>query len=188
VVPVASLLLPILIAAVVVFVASSVIHMALGYHRDDMRMIPGGKEDELLEVLRRINLAPGDYGAPHPGSMAGMKDPVYVAKMTKGPQVLFTISPGGPASMGKSLGLWFVYIVIVNVFAAYVTGRAVGPGADYLTVFRFIGTTAFMGYALALLHDSIWFRRPWVKTAKSMFDGLVYALLAAGVFGSMWPK
>ena len=187
-VPVSSLLVPIFISAIVVFVASSIVHMVLPYHKGDMRMIPAGKEDEVLDALRRLNLQPGDYGAPHPGSMAGMKDPAFVAKMTKGPRVLMTISPGGPASMGKSLALWFVNIVVVGVFAAYVTGRAVPPGAEYLTVFRFVGTTAFMGYSLALLHDSIWYRRPWSKTGKLMFDGLVYALLTAGVFGSMWPR
>lgn len=183
-----SLVLPILTSAVVVFVASSIIHMVLPYHKSDMRIIPGGKEDDVLETLRRINLPPGDYGAPHPGSMAGMKDPAFVAKMAKGPQVLMTIAPGGSASMGKSLLLWFINIIIVNVFAAYITGRAVAPDADYLTVFRFIGTTAFMAYSLGLLSDSIWYKRPWSKTAKSMFDGLVYALLTAGVFGSMWPR
>jgi hypothetical protein len=187
-VPILSLVLPIVISAVLVFVASSIIHMVLPYHRSDMRMIPAGKEDEVLEALRRINVPPGQYGAPHPGSMAGMKDPAFVAKMTKGPQVLMTVSPGGPASMGTSLTLWFVYILVVNIFAAYVTGRAVGPGADYLTVFRFIGTTAFMSYSLGLMQNSIWYRRPWSITAKSVFDGLVYALLTAGVFGSMWPR
>lgn len=187
-VPVSSLVLPILISAIVVFVASSIIHMVLPYHKGDMRMIPASKEAEVLEALRRLNLQPGDYGAPHPGSMAGMKDPAFVAKMTKGPRVLMTISPGGPVSMAPSLALWFVNIVVVNVFAAYVTGRAAAPGADYLTVFRFIGTTAFMGYSLALLHDSIWYRRPWSKTGKLIFDGLVYALLTAGVFGMMWPR
>ena len=90
--------------------------------------------------------------------------------------------------MSKSLTLWFLFIIVVNLFAAYVTGRALDPGADYLTVFRFVGTTAFMGYSLALLQQSIWFRRNWGSTAKSMFDGLVYALLTAGVFGWRWPQ
>jgi len=187
-VPVMSLVLPIVISAVVVFVASSIIHMVLPYHKGDMRVIPAGKEDEVLDALRRINIPPGQYGAPHPGSMAGMKDPAFVAKMTKGPQVLMTVSPGGPATMSTSLALWFVNILVVNVFAAYVTSRAIGAGADYLTVFRFIGTTAFMSYSLGLLQNSIWYRRPWSITAKSMFDGLIYALLTAGVFGSMWPR
>ena len=111
-----SLVLPILISAVVVFVASSIIHMVLPYHKSDMRRIPGGKEDDVLETLRRITLPPGDYGAPHPGSMAGMTDPAFVAKMAKGPQVLMTIAPGGSASMGKSLllGLELNYLVAKN--------------------------------------------------------------------------
>jgi hypothetical protein len=187
-VPITSLVVPILISAVVVFVASSIIHMVLPYHKSDMRRISADKEDQFLDAVRRLNLAPGDYGAPHPGSMAGMKDPVYVAKAAKGPQVLMTVTPGGPVSMGKNLVLWFLFTIVVSVFAGYVTGRAVGPGAEYLTVFRFVGTTAFMGYSLALLDDSIWYKRPWEKTAKSMFDGLVYALLTAGIFASMWPR
>src|SRR5215210_943794 len=136
-VPITSLIVPILISAVVVFVASSIIHMVLPYHKSDMRRIPSDQEDQFLDALRRLNLRPGDYGAPHPGSMAGMKDPVYVAKASKGPHVLMTVSPGGPVSMGKNLVQWFLFTIVVSLFAGYVTGRAVGPGADYLTVFRF---------------------------------------------------
>jgi hypothetical protein len=183
-----SLIIPILVSSIVVFIASSIIHMVLPYHRGDVRKLPAAKEDELLDALRRINLAPGDYGAPHAGSMAGMKDPAFLAKMTKGPLVLMTVSPGEAPSIGRSLRLWFVYIVVVSIFAAYLTSRAVGAGSDYLAVFRFVGTTAFMGYSLALLDESIWFRRAWTRTCKSMFDGLVYALLSAGVFGWLWPR
>ncbi|MCM3880507.1 MAG: hypothetical protein ND807_10410 [Vicinamibacterales bacterium] len=183
-----SLIIPILVSSVVVFVASSIIHMVLPYHRSDVRKLPAAKEDELLEALRRINLAPGEYAAPHAGSMAGMKDPAFLAKVTKGPLAFMTLSPGGSVSMGNSLRLWFVYIVVVSIFAAYLTSRALATGSDYLAVFRFIGTTAFMGYSLALLHESIWYRRAWTRTFKSMFDGLVYALLSAGVFGWLWPR
>lgn len=76
--------------------------------------------------------------------------------------------------------------MIVTVFSAYLASRAVQPGADYLAVFRFVGTPAFMGYSLAALHESIWYKRSWVRTFKSVFDGLVYALLTAGVFGWLW--
>ena len=51
-----------------------------------------------------------------------------------------------------------------------------------------VGTTAFMGYSLALLPESIWYKRRWSRTFKSMFDGLIYALLTAGVFGWLWPR
>ena len=84
--------------------------------------------------------------------------------------------------------MWFVYSLIVGVFAGYVTGRAVHPGANYLDVFRFVGATSFMGYGLALMQNSIWYWKKWSTTLKSMFDALIYALLTAGVFGWLWPK
>jgi hypothetical protein len=81
-----------------------------------------------------------------------------------------------------------VYCILVSVFAAYLTGRAVGPGTEYLEVFRFAGTTAFAGYSLALLQNSIWWRKNWGTTLRSMLDGLIYGLLTAGVFGWLWPR
>ena len=117
-----------------------------------------------------------------------MKDPAFVAKAKRGPLVFMTVAPGALPSIGKNLVQWFVCIVIVTVFAAYIASRAAAAGADYLTVFRFVGTTAFMGYSLASLHESIWYMRSWLRTFKSMFDGLVYALLTAGVFGWLWPR
>lgn len=185
-VPVTSLVVPLLVSAVVVFMASFIIHMVLGYHKSDLHKLPDQQEDEVLDAIRRLNLAPADYAIPHPGSSERMKDPAFIAKMKKGPLVTMNVSPGAPPSMGTSLMLWFVYILIVSVFSAYIASRAVQPGADYLTVFRFVGTSAFMGYSLALLHESIWYKRSWVRTFKSVFDGLVYALLTAGVFGWLW--
>jgi hypothetical protein len=185
-VPVMSLAIPIVVSAVIVFVASSFIHMVLPYHRTDIRKTP--KENELLEALRRLNLPPGDYAAPHAGSPAGMKQPEFIEKMKKGPIVFMTIAPGSPPSMAMNLVLWFLYSVVVSFFAAYIAGQAVGPGADYPRVFQFVGSTAFMGYSLALLQNSIWYRRNWSMTLKSMFDGLVYGLLTAGTFGWLWPR
>ncbi|MCH7490780.1 MAG: hypothetical protein IID05_08795, partial [Gemmatimonadetes bacterium] len=49
------------------------------------------------------------------------------------------------------------------------------------------GTVAFAGYGLALLQGSIWFGRKWGATLRSVFDGLVYALVTAGMFGWLWP-
>jgi len=57
-----------------------------------------------------------------------------------------------------------------------------------LRFFRFAGCAAFAGYSLALLQHSIWYRRSWWTTAKSMFDGLIYGLLTAGIFGWLWPR
>jgi hypothetical protein len=186
-VPLTSLLIPIVISAVVVFFASFIIHMVLGYHKSDLRKLPDQQEDEIIALVSRMNLPTADYAAPHPGSPERMKDPAFVAKMTKGPLVIMNVSPGAPPSMGKSLALWFVFVLVVTFFSAYITSRAVTPGTEYLTVFRFIGTSAFMGYALGEVPESIWYKRSWVRTSKSIFDSLIYALLTAGVFGWLWP-
>jgi hypothetical protein len=187
-VPLTSLVVPIVLSAIVVFFASFVIHMVLTYHRTDMVKMPDAQEDAILDAVRRLNLPPGDYGMPHPGSPDRMRDPAFLARMTKGPIVFLTVAPGAPPSLGKNLAQWYVHVVIVTTFAAYVTGRALAPGTDYLTVFRFIGTTAFMGYALGAVPESIWYKRAWSRTMKQVFDGLVYASLSAGVFGWLWPQ
>jgi hypothetical protein len=185
-VPVTSLWIPILVSAVIVFVVSSIIHMLLPYHKSDFRKV--AEEDRLLEALRGLKIPPGDYLAPRPASPAAMKQPEFVEKMMKGPWVMMTIGPGGPPSMTTNLVLWFLYSVVIGVFAAYVAGRALGPDVHYLSVFRFVGVSAFMGYSLALAQNSIWYKRSWATTLKSMFDGLIYALLTAGTFGWLWPR
>jgi hypothetical protein len=185
-VPSASLGIPILLSAVIVFVASSILHMALPIHQNDLRPVPG--EDEVMHALRRFSIPPGDYAFPRPPSRGALKDPAFLEKMRIGPVAMMTVIPAGPPSMGTNLALWFVYAVVIGIFAAYVTGRALGPGADYLQVFRFAGCTAFLGYAMALPQHSIWYRRSWATTCKSMADGLVYGLLTAGTFGWLWPR
>jgi hypothetical protein len=54
-------------------------------------------------------------------------------------------------------------------------------------VFRFAGVTAFCCYGMALLQNSIWFKRKWRQTFVSMFDALIFSLVTAGVFGWLWP-
>ncbi len=184
-VSVTSLWLPILVSAVVVFLASSVIHMLLTYHRNDFRKLP--KEDEVMEALRPFNIPPGDYAIPCAGSMEGMKSQAFIDKMTAGPVAFATFTPAGPPSIGKSLLLWFLYSILISIIAGYVAGSALQRGAPYLSVFRFAGCVAFTGYSIGLLQNSIWYKRNWGATLRTMFDGLVYALLTAGVFGWLWP-
>jgi len=181
-----SLWIPIVLSAVIVFVVSSIIHMVLPYHRTDVRKVP--KEDELMDALRSLDLPPGDYAVPHAGSTEGMRKPEFVEKMKRGPIAYLTVAPGAAPSMATPLLLWFLYSVVVSLFAGYIAGRALPPGAHYLAVFRFVGAAAFMGYSLALLQNSIWYKRNWGTTLKSVVDGLLYALFTAGTFGWLWPR
>lgn len=185
-VPILSLWLPILVSAVFVFVVSSLIHMLLGYHANDYRKLPD--EDGVTDALRKFNIPEGQYSAPRASSMKDMKTPEFQAKMKKGPAFMLTIWPGGSISLAGSLIQWFVYSVIVGIFAAYVAGRALGPNAHYLAVFRFAGVTAFVSYALGGWQDSIWFKRPIATSIKNTFDALLYALVTAGTFGWLWPR
>ena len=184
-VSVATLWAPILLSAVLVFVISSVIHMLLGYHANDFAKV--SRQGEVMDALRGFNLSPGDYLMPRPDSAAHARSPEFAATVAKGPMVLMTVMPSGGTSMGRSLALWFVYTVIVGLFAGYVAGLALGPGAEYRQVFRVSSTVAFAGYVLALWQGVIWYGRSGTTAAKATFDGLVYALVTGGVFGWLWP-
>ena len=181
-----ALLLPILLSAVIVFVMSFVIHMLTPWHKGDFSTLPN--EDQVRNAIRALGIPPGEYATPKPTSAQDMKSPEFKEKMRQGPVLLLTVYPNGPMSMGQSLTLWFLYSLVIGVFAGYVTGRALPYGAAYLQVFRFAGVTAFLGYAVALWQMSIWYKRSWVTTFKNTVDGLVYALLTAGTFGWLWPK
>lgn len=182
-VPIASLWLPILLSAVVIFFVSFLIHSILPYHRTDYVKVPN--EDAAMDALR--GTPAGDYMIPHSRGRADMKDPAFLEKMNRGPIALITVLPSPPASIAKNLVRWFVYSLVVATFAAYIAGRTLGPGAEYRQVFRFVGTTTFIGYGLALAQGSIWFGRKWSTTLKSMMDALIYGLLTAGIFGWLWP-
>lgn len=146
------------------------------------------RQSERSKRILPTQFQTGEYIMPFAGSEEKRSTPGFIEKTNKGPIAFISVLPGGPPKMGKSLFLWFVYSVIVGVFAAYIAGRALEPGAHYLSVFRFAGATTFVGYALALMQNSIWYSRAWGTTLKSMFDGLVYALITAGTFSWLWPS
>lgn len=181
-----ALWLPILLSGVIVFVASSVIHMFLRYHRNDFRKLPN--EDAALAALSPLEIPPGDYFVPYAGGPEAMRSEEYRAKVERGPVAVMTVMPrSAMTSMGSQLLQWFAYTLLVGVFAAYLSGRTLGVGAPYLEVFRLTGTVAFACYAMGLPQRSIWYWQGWGATLRSMLDGLLYAVLTAGVFGWLWP-
>jgi len=181
-----TLLLPIVVSAVFVFVVSSIVHMLSPWHKNDFPKMPN--EEKVAEALRPFAIPPGDYMMPKPDSTKDLSSPEFLAKMEKGPVLSMTVLPNGRVNMGKNLIMWFLYSIVISIFAAYISGRALSPGAHYLQVFRFAGATAFLGYSAALWQMSIWYSRSWKITLKATIDGLLYALVTAGVFGWLWPS
>ena len=184
-VPLAALWLPILLSAVIVFVASAIMHTVLTYHQSDCKQIP--EEARVLETLRAIGLKRGYYHFPY-CTHKDMKSPEVVEKFKQGPVGILTVFPSGPPAMGKFLGQWFVFCLIISFFVAYLTAHTVPYGVHYLVVFRVVGTAAFLAYGLGQLSNGIWKGQPWGMTIKEVADGLLYGLLTAGMFGWLWPR
>ena len=180
-----ALVIPIVLSAVIVFIASSILHMVLPYHHSDLKKVP--REDEVQAALRPFNIPPGDYALPCGSGPSDMKNAAFLDKLNKGPVAFMTVVAPGPRPMGTALVLWLIYSIVISLFAGYIASRALGPGAPYLSVFRFVGASAFMGYSLGMVHMSIWYSRSWTTTLKDVVDGLIYGLLTAGTFGWLWP-
>jgi hypothetical protein len=185
-VPVTSLLIPIVVAAIIVFLTSAILHMVLPFHRKDFRKVPN--EDAFIATFRKLDVPPGDYCVPNASSPAEMKNPQFVEKMNQGPIVIMTVAPGRGPGMASNLSMWFVFCLVVSVFGAYIAGRALSAGANYLEVFRFAGATTFAAYALGEVPASIWYQKNWGTTIRNVIDGLIYGLLTGGVFGWLWPR
>jgi hypothetical protein len=185
-VPLTQLWLAVVISAVLVFVASSVIHMLLKYHQSEYKKLPD--EAKLLDVMRAVGVPRGIYAFPRAADYKDMSSPEMIDKYNQGPVGMMTVMRNGPPAMGKHLTMWFIYCLVIGIFVAYLAGRSLSPGEEYLQVFRVAGTAAFLGYAGAIAQDAIWMGQSWSATIKSTVDGLVYGLLTAGVFGWLWPQ
>jgi hypothetical protein len=178
-----SLMWPILLSAVIVFIASSVIWMVVQYHNADWKKLP----DEVTARAALKGTAPGQYSVPHAATAADRNSPDWQEKYKQGPAAMVIVFPHGSLAMGKQLTQWFIYCAVVSILVAYVTSVALTAGAEYLQVFRIAGTVAVLSYAGAAPMKSIWFGHQWSATAKDALDGLIYGLLTAGVFGWLWP-
>jgi len=183
---VTTLLLASLLSAVLVFLVSSIIHMATPWHAGDFLKVPN--EDGVMATLRPFNLAPGSYVMPRSSSMKDMGSPEFKEKQRLGPVAMIHVMPGGQTGMGQQLASWFFYSFVVALMAGYITSRGVGIGAPYMGVFKFVGAITFIGYSVGLWQMSIWYRRSWIVTLKSTIDGAFYAGLTAGAFGWLWPS
>jgi hypothetical protein len=183
--PFLSLWIPVLVSAVAVFVISSILHMALKYHRADYKALPN--EDAVREALGKGSLAPGLYQLPYCANMKEMQDAAHKAKYEKGPVAVITVIPNGMPAMPKYLAQWFMFSVLVSFTAAYVARHTLHPGDDGMLVMRITGTVAFAAYGFANVLDSIWKGQPWSNTARALVDGAIYAVVTGATFCALWP-
>ena len=171
--------LPIIASAVVVFVAGSVIWMAMPWHKKEWQKTPD--EEAVRAALKGCE--PGMYTVPNCADRSEFNKPDMQKKLVDGPQAFVTVVPSELPKMGGKLVMMFGYNVLVAIVCAYVVSRTLTEGAGYLAIFRISGTIAFIAYGMAYIQESIWFGRKWSSTIFTFVDALIYALLTGGVFG-----
>jgi len=178
---------PILLAAVLVFVTSSLVHMVFKWHNSDYQKL--SNEDEVRAAIRKGNAGPGQYVLPHCADQKDMAKPEMVQKFAEGPVGFVTLRKSGAMNMTPMLVNWFIFNLVVAFFSAYLASRTVSADAnDYLHVFRIVGTVTFLAYASGAVPGAIWMGKPWSAAYKEIFDGLLYGLVSAGAFGWLWPR
>lgn len=174
--------IPIVVSAVLVWVASFLCHMVLPIHKGEWKGLP--EENRALDALRGV--PPGNYMIPF-GTMADMKSAEFAERQKNNPNGTIIIWPGA-VNMGQNLILTLLSYVVIGIFVAYITWHAFDgkPLPEYLDVFRIAGTAAFMAHGLALIPHGIWYRG--IRFWSVLLDAIILALVTAGVFGWLWPK
>jgi hypothetical protein len=180
-----SLWLPIVLAAVVVFVASFLAWVVSPHHKKDWVGIPD--EGGFIDALRTLNVPPGQYVFPYCPDAASMEDPVKKARLEQGPYGTLGVWRGKP-NMVRNLVLTFLFFLIANVFVGYLASRTLTMSAEYLEVFRVTGVAAILAYCFAFIPNAIWFGRSLRSVVMDIVDGVIYGLLTAGIFAWLWPE
>jgi len=181
----AQLWLPIVLSAVLVFFASSLLHMVLKFwHMPDCKGF--SNEDEVGAAMRKGNATAGMYMIPYCKPEA-MKEPATQEKFKLGPVGIIFLRQPGMMNMGSFLGQWFAFCLLVSFLCALLAVHVLAAGADHRRVFHVIALAAFLGYAMGNLPNAIWWGHPWVSTIKHMIDGLIYAILTGLAFCWLWP-
>jgi len=174
-----ALWLPIVLAAVAGFIASSLAWTVLPHHKTDWNKLPD--EDGVMNHIRTNNVKPGQYMFPY-CEPADFKDEAVKQRYLDGPNGIMTVWPG-PPSMGRNMALTFLFFLIASTFIGYITALGTGPDSSYLDVFRISGTAAILAYSFAFIPNAIWFGKPARAVAMDILDGVAYGLITAGIFG-----
>lgn len=177
--------LPILAGTILAWIVSGLIHMVVKYHNSDYQQLDN--EAAVLDALRAGTQKLGLHQFPFCGDMKNMQDENVKAKFTRGPVGLLVIVPNGMPPMGKLMAQQISHFLFGSILIAYCATQALEPGADYMSVFRFVASVGFLAFGWASIPYSIWFGFQWSMTARYLLDALIYGLVVAGAFAWLWP-
>jgi hypothetical protein len=180
------LLMPIFLAAVLVFAASSVIHMVFKWHKPEYRKL--SNEEEVRAAVRAGAAGPGQYIVPYCEDPKEFQSEAMRAKLMEGPVGSITLRPPGAPSMGAMMGSWFALNVAVAAIAAYLACSTLPAGASFLAVCRLVGGVTFLAYGTGSVANAIWWGKPWSAAMKELLDASIYGLASALAFAWLWPR
>ncbi|QDU59129.1 hypothetical protein [Aeoliella mucimassa] len=173
--------LPIVLTGVATHIASTIAWTALKHHDPEWNKLP--VEDDLLDFVDAKQVSPQQYLFPYCDDMKEMGTPEFKEKLRTrctGMLVLWK----RPPHMGKAIASTLTYFLVVAILTGYVASIAFAPGASRIDVFRLVFTVGVLCHAFSPLPFVFWFPRKYVL---EMVDGVVYALVTAGIFAGLWP-
>ena len=180
-----SLWLPILLSAVVVFVISSLIHMVIKWHAFDYKGC--ANEDAVRAALGTDNVPGVKYVVPFCSDMKDMASEAMQKKYTDGPNAVIVFGPNVRPNMGKHLGLWFLWSLVVAAIAGYLVAQLIPHHqAHAMKAAKLAGVVTLLVHGFGSVQDSIWMYRSWRSTATYIADGVLYALGTGAVFYWLW--
>ncbi|MYB97752.1 MAG: hypothetical protein F4X60_04260 [Gemmatimonadetes bacterium] len=181
----ATLWLPILLTGVVVFTVSATIWMVMPHHKNDFAR--SDDEDALMDAVRDSVGGPGMYMFPWAPDGEQTSEG-YRERLAAGPVGILRVrDPADVIDMKPAMAKSILLHLVVAVFVAYLASITLEQGAAYMSVFKVTSVAAFMAHGFIGFQESIWFGLPGGVAVKHALDGLVYALLTAGIFGWLWP-
>ena len=185
-VSVSELWLAILVAGLLCWVASALIHMLIKYHNADYKELTN--EEAVSSTLADKPPAPALYTLPYCSDMKAMGEESMQKKFNDGPVAMITIMPNGMPPMGKLLSQQIVFFIFGSFLIGYLATISIAGNADFMMVFRQVFIASFLTYGWAQIPYSIWMGQPWSNCVRYLLDALIYAAVTAGTFSLLWPN
>jgi hypothetical protein len=179
-----SLWIPILLAAVAVFVVSFVCWMVLPLHKHDFT--PMADDGPLRSAVRGVGLKPGRYMFPFARDAASRKSKEFMAKYEEGPTGIITIFR--PMNMGVNMLLTFAVFLAATFLIGYLLSITLQRGNDFWRVFQVATTIGVLTYSFSQVPYQIWYQATRANKIACFVEGVVYGITTGLVFALLWPK
>lgn len=178
--------LAILLAGLLCWVASALIHMLIKYHNADYKKLPN--EEAVSSALADQSPKPALYTLPHCIDMKAMGEEPMQKKFNDGPVAMIAIMPNGMPPMGKLLSQQILFFILGSFLIGYLASISIATNADFMMVFRQVFIASFLTYGWAQIPYSIWMGQPWANCVRFLIDALIYAVVTASTFSMLWPS